>query len=593
MNVQIEIKMYYYNLSTLLTSSVTKLCEADLSNITLLSENIARGRRQDSITGELTVDKEYNDFATFLNDKANYFVDPGSYNTRSGWTYRLWRNGVELTTNKIRLIFNDIDTGILKFNLFGEINSEYTNIYADIDNEYNIINDVSPIGNTVTYADFRSSNTSAPVVQPGIAPTSQQDLDTYINEKVAEFENKIPILITYLGVGAPWIPSITYQHLEAIGYKNGTTNEPPAGVNWIYNADVGGQPQFYKKPTLIDIEYSTYIIGGSINNTTINVEQEADIDYSGVSRRLDDIIEYLIGQADASIVFDANSFDGFDDIVGEGNFNGSDKFFADAVLIGVSDMVPTLAGNQKTNVASRGYISFAEIDKLLSQLGWYWYLEESGGSFKFRMNHITLKSLGSSNPSLINYFGKDYTYRKQKNEILDAIFDIINNATISSDYNFRRPNFEYKTGTKKEIIESSRIITDVNYVIDAKESVFDLTSGEQWVLLSTTFDGVSTYDIRQFTSNLNSVLTNNYELSFHWMVFNIVEMPGKVSKENNVFDDSKIQKRNMITIKIPIDDFFNDFNFYDDIPFYGNDGEIQSMSMKIKDTTTEFKFIYL
>jgi hypothetical protein len=447
----------------------------------------------------------------------------------------------------------------------------------------------------VGYSDFRNYSVSGNVVQPTTTINSNQDIINYVNSKIDEFEGKIPETIGFIGSSNPYTPVIKYATFDAIGYLNGSTKEPPAGTGWVYDSMVGGQPKFIKKPSLRNVSYgSLHPTLFTITNTTVSVEQEANIDYSsGTSRRLDEIIEYLVGKADSSILFDADSFTAFDDLEGE-TIDGSDKFLsAYALLVTVSDMIPTLAGNQKNNSASRGYISHAAIMEFLEPLGFYWYLELSGTDYYYRLQHLKTKTLGSSNPEFTNYFGKDYTFRSQDIEIQEAEFDIVTNETLSSDYNFRRPNLEYRVGTKKKSIQSSRIITDVNYVIDAKESVFDAESGEQWVLLATTFDGVDTYEIRQFTSNLNSVLTNNYELSFHWMVFNIVGMPGKVSKGNNVFVDSKIQKRQIITINAPCNDPFTDFNFYDSISYYGKDAELQSISMPLKATGAEFKFKYL
>lgn len=597
MNYTLEIKMYYKGVSPNIDGSVTKTCKPDVSDVKFITENVGGGRRADQITGKVIVSAEYDDFATYLNDTDGYYVYDDFYNGESGFSYKLWRNGTEYTTNKIKLVANNIELSRLTFELYGDIDNEYTKIYSDFDSEYNIIDDVTAVGNTFTYADFRTASTSSPVSQTNQAFLTQESVNTYIDEKIAEFDYKIPSLITFTHVSSViYTPIVTYVQFEAVGYLNGTTKEPPAGINWKYDSMVSGQPKFIKKPGHISTEYGTLTAATStITNATINIEQEADIDYSSCARRIREVIEYLIGEADSTIQFDGNSFLGFDNLVGAGTGSYStNKFLSQYVLLVTTyDMMPTLAGNQKNNLSTRGYISMNTIMSFLEQLGFFWYLEDVAGTYYFRLEHIKTVNLGSSNPDIEDYFNRNYTYKTRNYELLESKFDIKLNSTLSSDYNFRMPEYRFTTGTKKETFQSDRIITDVNYVVDAKENVFDTTSGNQWVLLCTTFDGSSTYDIRAFTSGLNSISTSNYELSFYWMIYNIFQQPGKFSEASSEFPDNMMDKRKTVEIEIPMDNPFEDFDMYDYVSYFGEEAEIISIEMGLLNSVCKMKLKYL
>jgi hypothetical protein len=85
---------------------------------------------------------------------------------------------------------------------------------------------------------------------------------------------------------------------------------------------------------------------------------------------------------------------------------------------------------------------------------------------------------------------------------------------------------------------------------------------------------------------LNGIATNNYELSFYYMSENLIKVPGKYDENGNSYDDSRVQKKKTVTLDIKLDNPQTDYNFYDVIDYYGEDGEIQSLS-KDKLTNSE------
>jgi hypothetical protein len=566
MNFTFELTMTFISAGG--TGSITHECTtADLSNVKFTSSNVGGGRQEDQISGTVIIrEADYIAFTTRLND-------PTYYINSEAFSYKLYLNDEQVNTNKIRLINNNQSARILTFQLYDNAINQYTNLYANWANELNIMANVSGTGNVTGYTDFRTLVTVGGETKSNVNFGSSENYKVreYIeNTLIPEYDYKIPSSILFAYVAAfTYTPIVTYKQFEAVGYYNGTKKEPPAGINWIYDSDVSGQPKFNKKPKLIDIDISTFN-WGLPSTVTLSIEQEADITYSSVARDLQDTIEYLVGEADSSVAFDSNSFDGLNDVVGEGTFESTDKFCANLKLMVVSDFIPTLAGNRVTNIATKGVISLAVIFDFLEQLGFYWYLEDIAGTYYFRVQHITTVSFGTSNPDLETLKGKDWTRCERILNESESIYNKVTNGTVSGDYNFREPEFIFNAGERSQSLTSQRIFTDINHILDGKESVCDPVSGEQWVLLTNSGNKV-----RPFTSALNSISTNNYELSFYWLTRNLIKVPGKYDENETSYDDDRLQRSKIMSIEVPIDNPQTDFDFYDTIKFWTKNTELQ------------------
>jgi hypothetical protein len=591
-NYTVEITLNYNEIGVG-TGSLTRTVNADITNVKPESSNVGGGRQEDSISGNIILNNrtgDYDAFAVYLNDSA-YYVHEEDY------TYNLWINGDQYNTNKIRLTNNNVDGKRLTFKLFDNAVNQYTNIFANWDVEYNIVQaDPSSDKTQIEYIDFRELYDNGATVLPSVNITSQQSYETYIQTLIDSYDTETPYSVT-LGfvAGTTYIPSVSTKEFRAIGYKNGTNNEPPAGVDWVYDADVSSQPRFIKAPKVRSIDYGTYTGLGNIS-TTINIEQEADMIFTGTgtnyAQRLDSVIQYLVGQADSSIGFLDSPWDGFDNLVGESftpstGVGTSDKFMKIPYLMPVGNLMPTLAGNIKNNEAEKGMMSLGVLMSFLEDMGFFWYITYSAvfGAYQFKLEHITTRTFGSSNPSI-----SEYAYKSRDINIIEDIYNKLTNNTVSSDYHFTEPEFIFRVGEKSKTFGQSRISTDLDYVVDAKESVFDITSGDQWALMCVTYDQTDTYEIRRITSVLNSIVTNNYELSFYYLSRNIIEVPGKLDKDGNSYADSRLQKKKTVTLDIKLDNPQTDYTFYDSVSYFGEDAEIQNLR-KNKITDSEGQII--
>ena len=114
----------------------------------------------------------------------------------------------------------------------------------------------------------------------------------------------------------------------------------------------------------------------------------------------------MLSKVDTDIKTDGSSFDF--EIDGAASFGGSTKAMSDPKMTVISNMMPNLDGTERSNAATVGFMSLKVLLDALEELGYIWYLEESGGDYYFRIVHITERTFGSSNPDITDYFGKDY-----------------------------------------------------------------------------------------------------------------------------------------------------------------------------------------
>lgn len=584
MNADIEITMTYKGLGANPDGTVTEFCEADLEKVKLVSEIIKKGQRRDTISGQITVKKEYEDFALYLNDEDGYFVDSDYF------TYRLWYNGEELNVNKIKLIEINKEEKELIFTLYDNCVNEYSKISTAWESEVNI-RDYVPDDptNPVKYDDFRTKNTKQTVetgVQTGI------DINAYIQEKLNEDDEWLPIKFHFLVV--PGSPAPTYTittdwvQFEAYGYNDGDSKSSPAGENWIYQSTIGTIGTYFKKPkwSLIGQAY----VDGSGVAVDIIYEDLSNIEYTRVKISPQLIIRTLLEVADSTIAFDSDSFVGIDDAVGYGTFNGSTRFLADLQMIPISDFIPSSDGSQNDVYSTVAYISLYRIMSWFEQYGFYWYLEVIADVPYFRIVHPTTRDSveGTTNPDI-----NEETYKTERYKIKDAEYDVIVNSSRSGTHEFKFSQFIYRIRENKKTkpFEDFDIYSDIDLIIDAKGREYDILGGKQWAMISTTRDTTAypyPYECRSFLSAYTSITINNFELSFQYLCNNFMPVPGKRNEDGTIYDDDRVEYRKEIKFNMPLNENPQTyFNFYNTIEYFGKQARIDKVERELLGTEAQ------
>ena len=576
---------------------------ADFSEMTFNVRN-QNSKPVNEVAGTIKISgADYNYFFDYINDTANYYFD------HDRWQYDLFRNGVEIDTQKIELVDNDIENSVATYKLTGEIGSEYSTIYYNIDNKENIIANVTVATNEVSYTDFRSFVTYNNVAQGTQAISTQESLNGYINGLINADSERQPYSIFFDNIGAnSYNVFVDYEQLWAYGNYLGSERVPPPGVDWIYDTDVltGGitYPKYIKKFTFVNVStYPTHNPGGdmtaSINNEDIN-----DIIYDSASRSVEDVIEYLVTEADSSVQFDGDSFSSFDTFIGEtfGAYVNATKVFKYLQLIHISDFISNAEGAQNNVLATKGLMSLRVILEWFEQIGFVWYLEDIAGTKYFRLQHFSDKTLTSGNPDLTDYFDQDWT--PQTNDFTYAAreFDIINNNSQSSRYEFNVQTFNYFDGGNAKVLGDPKIITDVDFVIDAKDAAFNSTDQDVWVLVALCPDDISDDWLVRAPTNpftVSNLATNNTELSFLYSCYSYVIYPSRnasVLVGGGLKDADFTSRRNEITLEgIPIEKentIFTQFDIDLYIEYGIDEAEIAGIDQKAEETVCTLKIKY-
>jgi hypothetical protein len=571
--------MNYTGLGANPDGSVTSTVNADLSDVKHIIENVSNGREQKTISGSLKITDEYDDFGLYLNDTTGYYIDYTDY------SYTMARNGEALEVGKIQLIENNEEDSVLTFKLYDEVFDKYQEIYSKWETDLNIFTYTGGGGGTIVYSDFRTLNTKTTQVT-GLTFEDQAEWESYVDDLIESDDYWTPVFITWSLAGQI---DIDWEQFRAGGTYVGSDKWPPDGIGWTYDTDVSGSPVYKKKPKNYRTDYGTLTIFdpnlGSASDTTIYVEQIADISYTTASYSLKTLIGIFCSSQFGGL---SNDLSGFDDFVGETLPVGhpayasayNDLPYRDIEMIPMSDFIPTLAGDQRSTRSTAIYLNFKTISDFIKSFGFIWYLDYSGGGPVLKVQHYSLKILGSSNPSLTNYYNKNRLFRTKNFKILESEFDVLTNS-VEGRYEFSDSEYRFFDGNKKKEIIQTRIYTNINHIIDAKEAVFDAASGKNWAALLTTLYS-STYYTRYIGTDVGTVAVNvnNYEASFYWLVRNNLEMPGRKSTGGDEFAVKYTAKRKEISLTgIPIDNPQTDFSVYDYISYFGDQAEIQRIEM--------------
>lgn len=126
-------------------------------------------------------------------------------------------------------------------------------------------------------------------------------------------------------------------------------------------------------------------------------------------RLLTDVIEYIVGEMDSSILFDNDSFTYFDD----------NDDLANLIVMSLSDSV-LASGVEKSNPATVCNFTFEKLfNWLREKVKIYYYLEYLSGSYYFRIVHVSeiSQTAGTGANDLTTYQSINWTEHKNKYKI--------------------------------------------------------------------------------------------------------------------------------------------------------------------------------
>jgi len=566
--------------------------------------------------------------------------------TRKFTNIRFYRNGYLIGKGSFNL-FQNIDFDYKRYTFKITATDEYSKIIDNKEEKYNILNSahlpayqnleyiadsIEYEYRTVTYDrhltfDYNLGNyeyafditrLDAFFVGSEIDPTEWTNLSSSFN--VIDYVNCLAMIFTIRGTG-------NFIREVKISIYNADTPIVPGGAGWYFAEDVyiSGikYPKYARALQVADVNVfsgdpivyqgcsrdATLINPNYTNNLSIPTASPITYVYDRI-RRVDTIIEYIIGEIDDSILFDntgtdTDSFYGFKYFEGESITTYGDteytsnKPFENLLIMQITDFMLTDGGAVTTEFATRGMLNFNSLMSKLKFYGFYWFLEYRDGlGYFFKLLHKTQISKVEPNPLSYSYF-----QRKRQYEYNEFKYSNLKNGQICNSVDFIGTNALFTNVIEKRDFEvaDNNIFTDINDINIRKGDIYSRDSIIDFVFISAiTVKGTTPlldyFTVRKATGLITNIKTNNSELGFANITENLIcELPDATCEVNNKtieIDIKRIKKRKKITLNIPIKKSINlDFDFDKYVLTPDGVSEIENYSHKALENNANLKLI--
>ena len=320
-------------------------------------------------------------------------------------------------------------------------------------------------------------------------------------------------------------------------------------------------------------------------------------------RLFTDVIEYIVGKIDSSILFDAtgtatDSFYYFKTFESETCMEGassSNKPFENIGIMQITDAIPLATGVEKADGATTGYLTFSQIMDYLSSLGFYWTLEERTTNTYFVLKHFTEISNSNGSINLDNYKGKDFTKWTQNVRFDDVKFGKIKDENNGGSLGFKNINLDFPnlTNSKNLILSNSTFITDIDDIRKKREAKYNEESTEQFALFCL-LKVSSDYYVRDPFNDFSNIYQNNIELSPSFLFQKVLS--GYQDSEINIFSEiisnnltiynDRIEKRKKVELNIPINKI-NDVSLLEKIKYKAEWLDVDSTEIDLKNNNAK------
>jgi hypothetical protein len=530
------------------------------------------------------------DYTFFINNVIGESFEIRCYN-QDGEMFVSDEKGTEITNNNVSK-----KQVHLKLSAITEyFSDEFTNY----DTRYNITEVVPvaydlkiPVGQVerLVEADFGTITESTGAISAGWQKSGWTI--EYIDNLVIIDLFPYPDTSNYTG-DSHYIRQVAYGY-----YIDGVKYPPPYEGTWTYIEDEVIAGVTYPKYR-VTYDPDNFVLTPAVHPFTlvtnnISFYYDGTVDFSNVTRRVEDVIEFLFTQMGVTVSFDntgtsTDSFYSFKTFTGDSlTFESvsSNKTFGYQLIANLTDMIPTDLGIQKNNIAVRSMISLETLMKRYESYGFEWYLENRSGTYYFRLIHVLHKSLLSGNPDLSNYNGFNYTYLGDVYEVEPPEYKKIENNTTCNGVEFKGTYAEFTEtyGEDNTIsFDDGNIFVDVDDIMNRRSEAYSEVQDFNFVLVAAQHG--STYDhVRNPEGELTGLEKNNSELAFSYLMPNYISfLPGNVFEVNGTTitlstSSERLKKRNKYKFTIPIYNIKTDFDPAKYIPIFGKQSELDSMT---------------
>jgi len=403
--------------------------------------------------------------------------------------------------------------------------------------------------------------------------------------------------------------TVNYVRERALGYYvDSLAYTPDEDSGWVYIADVTIEgvdyPEYYRATAATTYTFTPGAEAWTYIENSGTVYNKPAIDYTAVCYRVTDVIEFLIGEMGlATINFDnggtsTDSFYSFKTITGESLTYGTvttNLMYNDLLIMNLTDFMPADDDGQNDRPASITNISLKTIHDFFEGLGFEWFIENRAGTLYYILRYREQKSLGSTNPDLKDYFGRNREYlRNGWIKDLPEYYKIINETTCKGlDFVGTEAVLTKVLGTEAErVYVDSKVYVDLNDIAERRTDAYSETDDNNIVIIAAQEEAIKYY-VRESAGVRTAVDTNNSELSFSYLVKNIFcTLPDSYIQANGTnytADAYRLETREKIEFEIPITNIQTDFDVEDYIEFFGDNTELDIISQPALKYTGKFK----
>jgi hypothetical protein len=530
-----------------------------------------------------------------------------TYVLGTGYDYRIdiYNKGtIFLTVDYKSVTVTSQNESLKKISIQIKPDTIYTlDAWTNYDKEYNI-NELAPEAALLSFEQghFPIENDTGNLfndvplnIAGGLTEIQQANWDIY---------GVVNLGTTYVSGGIRYYRQIAvhYRRQVGYGYYIGTTKYDPEGNiyvlgDWIYLADItydGRAIPKYKRditpaydPTPNTEPYS------DIYNTTAYYN-DYSILYTGVTRTVISVIAFLFAKIGISVSIDTtgtstDSYYSFKNLTGETLTYGgisTNKYMNRLLIANLTDFVPADDDGQKDVPASETMVSLKTILEFFERRGFEWWIEDRSGTDYFMLKHKFHKSLGSGNPNLANYKGRNWN-RENSYEIENPEFHKIVNDGENNSIDFKGTDLVmsevYGTDASSSFNDNN-VFIDLDDIAQRRHDVYDEFGNNNIVIIAAQ-SGMSYDHVRQGTGLLSLIPKNNSELSYSFtcraLIADLPDTSVSVNGSSFTAEKWRLKKRSKVTVNIPTSvNILIDFDVQDYVSHYVDSCEIEQISQK-------------
>jgi hypothetical protein len=395
--------------------------------------------------------------------------------------------------------------------------------------------------------------------------------------------------------------TVNYARQRGRGYYIGTTAYVPnTDAGWVYDGDVTiddrTYPEYYRPTganTYTFPSVEPYAGGSQIVNSS-SIYSLPPITYTGVTRTVQEVIVFLFGKMGLSLSIDnggttTDSYYSFKTLTGTSLTYGgvtTNKYLNRLLVMNLTDFVPAADDMQKDVPASETMVSLKTILEFFERRGFEWWIEDRTGVYYFVLKHKYHKTLGSGNPNLANYKGRNWN-REDAYEIENPEYHVLQNETENNTIDFKGTDLimsEIYSTDAKSSFNDGNVYVDLDDIADKRHDVYDEFTNNNIVIISAQSGTTADY-VRQSNGLLSGNPRSNSELSFPFACRSLIaDLPDTaVSVNGSSFTAEKwrLKKRSKVTVNIPTSvNILTDFDVHDYVSHYVDSCEIEQISQK-------------